>query len=61
MYEAGRGTVANNNVAYLWYAIAEHRGVAGGRAKKEAVAAKLQPKEIEQMDRQARALARPGE
>jgi hypothetical protein len=61
MHEAGRGTAPNNNLAYLWYSVAEQRGVAGARARKEGVAARLQPKEIEQMDRAAKSLARPGE
>jgi TPR repeat protein len=54
LYESGRGVGASNNWAYLWYAVAERRGAAGARAKKDAVAARLQPKEIEQLERQVR-------
>jgi hypothetical protein len=56
LYESGRGVGASNNWAYLWYAVAERRGASGARARKDAVAAKLQPKEIEQADRQMRGL-----
>jgi hypothetical protein len=56
LYESGRGVNASNNWAYLWYSVADRRGAAGARAKKEAVAARLQPKEIEQADRQVRGL-----
>jgi hypothetical protein len=54
LYEGGRGVGASNNWAYLWYSVAERRGAAGARAKKDAMAARLQPKEIEQLDRQVR-------
>jgi hypothetical protein len=56
IYESGHGVNASNNWAYLWYSVAERRGAAGARAKRDAVAAKLQPKEIEQADRQVRGL-----
>ena len=54
MFEEGRGTVANPNWAYAWYMVAEHRGVAGARAKKEAILGRLQPKDIEQAEKFAR-------
>jgi serine/threonine protein kinase len=54
LYESGRGVGASDNWAYLWYSVAERRGAGGARAKKDAVAARLQPKELEQLDRQVR-------
>ncbi len=60
LYESGRGVGASNNWAYLWYSVAERRGAAGARPKKDAVAARLQPKEIEQLDRQARSIVEAG-
>jgi len=57
MYEAGRGVERSNNWAYMWYSIAERRGVSKATPKKEAVASKLQAVEIDQADRQAQALA----
>jgi serine/threonine protein kinase len=60
LFEAGRGTAANANWAYVWYSVAELRGVASAKAKKEAMAGRLQAKEIEQADKLARSLAQPG-
>jgi serine/threonine protein kinase len=56
MYEQGRGVAANNNWAYLWYSVAEQRGVTKATSKKEAIAVRLQAVEIEQIDRQVQAL-----
>jgi TPR repeat protein len=56
MFETGRGVQVSNNQAYFWYAVAEKRGAAGAAGKKEAVARKLQPLEIEQMDKRARGM-----
>jgi hypothetical protein len=54
MFEEGRGTVANPNWAYAWYMVAEHRGAAGAKPKKEAIVRRLQPKDIEQAEKFAR-------
>jgi len=59
MYETGRGTAPSNNWAYTWYAVAEQRGAAEAKGRKDAVAKRLQPKEIEQGDRVSRSLAGP--
>ncbi len=59
MYEAGRGTATNDNWAYTWYAVAESRGAMDAKLKKDAVAKRLQPKEIEQGDRVSRSLTQP--
>jgi hypothetical protein len=53
MHEAGRGTAPNNVWACSWYALAERRGAAGARVKKEAVVNKLQPPEVGQCDKWA--------
>jgi len=60
LFDAGRGTAPNPNWAYVWYAVAEARGVAEAKAKKDATAKRLQAKEIEQADKLARSLAQPG-
>jgi hypothetical protein len=60
IYESGRGVGASNNWAYLWYSVAERRGAAGAKPKKDAVASRLQPKEIEQLDRQVRGIVEAG-
>ena len=60
MYEAGHGTAANPNWAYVWYSVAEIRGVAEAQAKKDAMAKRLQAKEIEQADKLAKSLAQSG-
>jgi TPR repeat protein len=60
LYDAGRGTTANPNWAYVWYSVAESRGVAAAKAKKEALAGRLQAKEIEQADKLARSLMQSG-
>jgi len=51
MYEAGRGVVQSNNWAYSWYAVAQRRGAGDARSRKDAVGAKLQPREREQGER----------
>jgi len=56
LYEAGRGVAVSNNWAYLWYSVAERRGVQAAKPKKAATMSKLQPAEIEQIDRQVQAL-----
>lgn len=56
LYQSGRGVAASNNWAYLWYSVAERRGVPAAKPKKEATMSKLQPAEIEQIDRQVQAL-----
>ncbi len=59
LFESGRGTAMNANWAYVWYCVAEQRGVATAKAKKEAIAGRLQAKEIEQADKLARGLVQP--
>ena len=51
MYEAGRGVIRSNNWAYSWYLVAEKRGVTAAKPRKDAVAAKLQPRERQQAER----------
>jgi serine/threonine protein kinase len=51
MYEAGRGVVQSNNWAYSWYAVAQRRGAGAAKLRKDAVGAKLQPREREQGER----------
>ena len=58
MYESGRGVLASNNWAYMWFLIAERRGAAGAKAKKDAIAPRLQPKELEQAESQAKGVAK---
>jgi serine/threonine protein kinase len=60
LFEAGRGVAKSNNTAYYWYAVSELRGAPGAKAKKDAVAARLQPLEIDQMDKLARNEAKSG-
>jgi serine/threonine protein kinase len=60
LFETGRGTAPNPNWAYVWYSVAELRGIAAAKPKKEAMAGRLQAKEIEQADKLARSLAQPG-
>jgi len=60
LFEAGRGTAVNPNWAYVWYSVAEARGVAEAKLKKDAMAKRLQAKELEQADKLARSLAQPG-
>jgi hypothetical protein len=60
LFEAGRGVARSNNTAYYWYAVSEQRGAPGAKAKKDAVAARLQPMEIDQMDKLVRNEARSG-
>ncbi len=60
LVEAGRGVARSNNTAYYWYALAELRGAPGAKSRKDAVAARLQPLEIDQMDKLVKNEARPG-
>jgi len=47
-YESGRGVAQNGIWACGWYEVAARRGVAGARARKDAVAEKLQAPELRQ-------------
>ena len=47
-YESGRGVAQNGVWACGWYELAGRRGVSGAKARKEAVATKLQPRELRQ-------------
>jgi serine/threonine protein kinase len=47
-YESGRGVAQNGVWACGWYELAGRRGVSGAKARKEAVASKLQPRELRQ-------------
>ena len=47
-YESGRGVAQNGVWACGWYELAGRRGVSGAKARKEAVAIKLQPRELRQ-------------
>ncbi|HVP07952.1 MAG TPA: protein kinase [Burkholderiales bacterium] len=58
LYETGRGVGQSNNLAYVWYAIAENRGAGGAGPKKDAVAARLQPVELKQAREQAQSYVR---
>jgi len=60
LYEAGRGVAQSNNGAYLWYSIAERRRAGGATARKDAMAARLQPLEIEQIDKHVSNLVQAG-
>jgi serine/threonine protein kinase len=60
LFEAGRGTAPSPNWAYVWYSVAERRGIAAAKPKKESIAGRLQAKEIEQADKLAKSLAQPG-
>ena len=51
MYENGRGVTQNFNQAYIWYGLAAHGGNAAAKARKEKIATRLQPAEIQQADR----------
>lgn len=59
MYENGRGVAQNNFQAYYWYSAAVRGGNAAARVKKEQMAARLQPAEIQQADKLVERLARP--
>jgi TPR repeat protein len=61
LFEAGRGVAKSNNTAYYWYAVSELRCASGAKAKKDAVAKRLQPLEIDQMDRLAKNEVRSGQ
>ena len=47
-YESGRGVAQNGVWACGWYELAGRRGVSGAKARKEAIAIKLQPRELRQ-------------
>jgi serine/threonine protein kinase len=47
-YESGRGVAQNGVWACGWYELAGRRGVSGAKARKEAIAGKLQPRELRQ-------------
>jgi serine/threonine protein kinase len=47
-YESGRGVAPNGVWACGWYELAGRRGVSGAKARKEAIAIKLQPRELRQ-------------
>src|SRR5688572_4914102 len=47
-YESGRGVAQNSVWACGWYELAGRRGVSGAKARKEAVAIRLQPRELRQ-------------
>ncbi|TAK39744.1 MAG: hypothetical protein EPO29_10595 [Betaproteobacteria bacterium] len=59
MYENGRGVPQNNFQAYYWYSAAVRGGNTGARVKKEQMAARLQPAEIQQAEKLVERLARP--
>ena len=59
MYENGRGVPQNNFQAYYWYSAAVRGGNAGARVRKEQMAARLQPAEIQQAEKLVERLARP--
>jgi TPR repeat protein len=58
-YENGRGVSQNNFQAYYWYSAAVRGGNTAARVKKEEMAARLQPAEIQQADKLVERLARP--
>jgi len=47
-YESGRGVAQNSVWACGWYELAARRGVPGAKARKDALALKLQPRELKQ-------------
>ncbi|MGH8674957.1 MAG: protein kinase domain-containing protein [Burkholderiales bacterium] len=47
-YESGRGVAQNNVWACGWYEVAARRGVAGAKARKDALTIRLQPRELKQ-------------
>jgi len=57
-YETGRGVAQNYFQAYYWYSAAARGGNAAARAKKDQMAARLQPAEIQQADKLVERLAR---
>ena len=59
LYENGRGVPQNNFQAYYWYSAAVRGGNTGARVKKERMAARLQPAEIQQAEKLVERLARP--
>jgi TPR repeat protein len=59
LFESGRGTATSPNWAYVWYIVAEQRGIASAKAKKDAIGGRLQPKEIEQAEKVAKSLMQP--
>ena len=59
MYENGRGVPQNNFQAYYWYSAAVRGGNSAARVRKEQMAARLQPAEIQQAEKLVERLARP--
>jgi hypothetical protein len=59
MYETGRDVTQNYFQAYYWYSAALRGGHAAARGKKDQMAARLQPAEVQQADRLVERLARP--
>jgi len=57
-YENARGVAQNYFQAYYWYSAAARGGNAAAKAKKDQMAARLQPAEIHQADRLVERLAR---
>jgi TPR repeat protein len=56
-YEQGRGALQSDFQAYIWYSLAARRGSNNAVTAKARVAARLQPAEVQQGDRQADRLA----
>ena len=59
MYETGRDVTQNYFQAYYWYSAALRGGHAAARGKKDQMAARLQPAEVQQADRLVERLVRP--
>ncbi len=57
-YETGRGVTQNYFQAYYWYSAAARGGNAAAKSKKDQMAARLQPAEIQQADKLVERLAR---
>lgn len=56
-YEHGRGAPQSDFQAYIWYSLAARRGSENALAARARLAARLQPAEVQQGDRQADRLA----
>lgn len=56
-YEHGRGAPQSDIQAYIWYSLAARRGSNNAVTAMARVAARLQPPEVQQADRQADRLA----
>ena len=57
-YETGRGVTQNYFQAYYWYSAAARGGNAAAKSKKDQMAARLQPAEIQQAEKLVERLAR---